>query len=132
MKNFLHFVLFRKMEWTDQHNVKLCREFIAFELFTLKPGSKEHGKCDDGIAESLNGVKDVYCKVDQRALREGIKKLLKFHAIKSNREEKASGVKVEHSELNDLVLDVYGQHRLKESENCQHSRYTSFRRDMCL
>ena len=42
MKNFLHFVLFRKMEWTDQHNVKLCREFIAFELFTLKPGSKEN------------------------------------------------------------------------------------------
>ena len=110
----------------------MCREFIAFELFTLKPGSKEHGKCDDGIAESLNGVKDVYCKVDQRALREGIKKLLKFHAIKSNREEKASGVEVEHSELNDLMLDVYGQHRLKESENCQHSRYTSFRRDMCL
>ena len=43
MKNFLHFVLFRKMEWTDQHDVLFCREVIGFDLFTHKPGSKECG-----------------------------------------------------------------------------------------
>ena len=84
MKNFLHFVLFREMEWTDQLEVPFCKEVIAFELLNHKPGSKERGKCYDLIAESFNAVKDVYFKLDQRALRDRIKKLLKLHVRKRN------------------------------------------------
>ena len=109
MKNFLHFVLFRKMEWTDQHDVLFCREVIAFELFTQKSGSKERGQCYDRIA-------DVYFKVDQRALSDRIKKLLKFHVSKRNQEEKTSWVEVEHSELDDLMLGIYDQHKQIENE----------------
>ena len=82
MKNFLHFVLFRKMEWTGQHEVWFCREVIAFELFMS--GSIEHGQCYYSIAESVNAVEDVYFKVDQRALRDITKKLLKLHFNKRN------------------------------------------------
>ena len=104
MRNFLHFVLFRKIGWTDQHDVS---EVIAFELFTHKPGSEERRQCYDQIAESLNAIKDVYFKADQRALRDRIKKLLKFSDNERKRKEKASGVEVEHSELDDLMLDIY-------------------------
>ena len=89
---------------------------MAFELFTQKSGPKERGKSYDRIAESINPVKDVYFKVDQRALSDRIKKLLKFHVSKRNRQEKASGVEVEHSELDDLMLDIYDQHKQIENE----------------
>ena len=121
MKNFLHFVLFRKMEWTDQHDVLFCREVIPFELFTQKPGSQERGQCSDRIAERPNAVKDVYFKVDQRALRNRVKKLLKLYVSKKNREEKASGVEVEHSELDDVMLDIYDQHKQIENETSEAS-----------
>ena len=119
------------MEWTDQHDVLFCREVIAFELFTHKPDSKERGQCCDRIAESLNVINDIYFKADQRALRDRTKKLLKFHVSKRNREEKASLVEVEHNELDDLMLDIYDQHRQIENKtseasekvkNCQRPR----------
>ena len=90
-------------------------------MFTHQPGPKEHGKCYDRIAESLNAVKNVYFKVKQRALRDRIKKLLKLHVNKRNREEKVSGVEVEHSELDDLVLDTYDQHKQIENETSEAS-----------
>ena len=127
MKNFLHFVLFRKMEWTDQHEVWFCREVIAFELFMS--GSKEHGQCYYRIAESLNAVKDVYFKVDQRALRSRIKKLLKLYVSKKNREKKASGVEVGHSELDDLMLDIYDQHKQIENETSEASEKVKVAKD---
>ena len=115
-EDFLYFVLFRKMEWTDQHDVLFCREVIVFELFTYKLASNECGQCYDRIAESLNAVTDVCFKFDQRALRDRTQKLLKLHANKRNREEKASGVEVQHSELDDLMLDLYDQHKQIENE----------------
>ena len=129
MKNFLHFVLFRKMEWTDQHDVLFCREVIPFELFTQKPGSKERGQCSDRIAERPNAVKDVYFKVDQRALRNRVKKLLKLYVSKKNREEKASGVEVEHSELDDVMLDIYDQHKQIENETSEASEKVKVAKD---
>ena len=106
------------MEWTAQHDVLFCRVVIAFELFTRKPGSKERGQCHDRIAESLSAVKDVYFKLDQRplTLRCRITKLVKLHVSKRNREEKASGVEAEQSELDDLMLDIYDQHKQIENE----------------
>ena len=116
------FVLFRRMAWTDQHNVLFCREVVAFDLFTHKPGAKEHGQCYDQIKEILNAVKDVYFKVYQRALRDRIKKLLKLHVSKRNREEKASGVEAEHSELDDLIFDIYEQHKQIEMKHQKPQR----------
>ena len=90
-------------------------------MFTNKPGPKERGQCYDRIAESLNAVKDVYFIVDQRALSDRIKKVLKFHVSKRNREEKASAMEVGHSELDDRILDTYDQHQQIENETSEVS-----------
>ena len=117
------------MEWTDQHDVLFCRVVIAFELFTRKPGSKERGQCYDRIAESLSAVKDVYFKLDQRPLRCRITKLVKLHVSKRNREEKASGVEAEQSELDDLMLDIYDQHKQIENETSEASEKLKLAKD---
>lgn len=107
------------MEWTNDHDVMFCREVIAFELFSYKPGSKERGQCLDRIAESLNAISDPYFKVDQRSLRDRIKKLIKLYVTKRNNEEKASGVEIEHTELDDLLLDINDQHQAIEKETVE-------------
>lgn len=81
-----------------------CREVMAFELYEHKPGSKERGPCIDRIAESLNSIEEPWFKVDQRSLKDRIKKLLKY-VEKRNKEMRASEVE-EHTELDDLLLDI--------------------------
>ena len=98
-------------------------------MFTHKPSSKEHGECYDRITESLNTVKDVYFKKDQRALRDRIKKHLKFHVSKRNREEKASRFEAEHSELDDLKLDIYNQNKQTEKETSEASEKVKIVKD---
>ena len=117
------------MGWTDQHDVLFCMEVTAFELFTQKPGSKERWQCYGRISESLSAVKCVYFKVDQRALRDRIKKLLKFHVSKKEREEKTSGVELEHSELGDRILDKYDQHQQIENETSKASEKVKIAKD---
>ena len=83
--------------------------------------AKEFFACYDRIAESLSAVKVVYFKIDQRTLRNRIKKPLKSHDSKRNPKEKASGVEVEHSEVDDLMLDIYDQHKQIENETSEIS-----------
>ena len=118
-----------KMEWTNQNDVLFCREVIAFEFFTHKPHSKGCGQCYDRIAESLSAINDVYVKVDQRTSRDRVKKLFKFHISKRNREEKGLRVEVEHSELDDLMLGIYDQHKQIESETSEASEKVKIAKD---
>ena len=79
--------------------------------------------------QSLSAVKYVYFKVDQRALRDRIKKLLKFHVSKKKREEKTSGVELEHSQLDDRILDKYDQHQQIENETSKASEKVKIAKD---
>ena len=117
------------MKWTHQHDVLFCREVIAFQLFTHKPSSRERGQCHDRIVESLNAINDVYFKKGQRAIRDRIKNLRKFYVSKRNREKKASGIELEHSELDDLMLNIYDQHKQIENETSEASEKVKIAKD---
>ena len=97
-----------------------CREVMAFELYEYKPGSKERGPCIDRIAESLNSIEEPWFKVDQRSLKDRIKKLLKY-VEKRNKEMRASEVEEEHTELDDLLLDIYEREQQTEAEATEAS-----------
>ena len=97
-----------------------CREIMAFELYEYKPGSKERGPCIDRIAESLNSIEEPWFKVDQRSLKDRIKKLLKY-VEKRNKEMRASEVEEEHTELDDLLLDIYEREQQTEAEATEAS-----------
>ena len=97
-----------------------CREVMAFELYEYKPGSEERGPCIDRIAESLNSIEEPWCKVDQRSLKDRIKKLLKY-AEKRNKEMRASVVEEEHTRLDDLLLDIYEREQQTEAEATEAS-----------
>ena len=65
------------------------------------------GQCFDKIAEILSSAEEPYFKVDQRSLRDRIKKLLKLYVEKRKKEMRASGIELEHRELDDLLLDIH-------------------------
>ena len=94
------------MHWTEEHEKMLCREIIVNDLFQHKDMTRERGQCLDNIADTLNAVTTVFFKVDQRAIRDKLKKLLKEFIAKKNEEEKSSGISPEHSELDDLLQEI--------------------------
>ena len=47
------------MEWTQNHDVLLCRELIAFDVFQFKAGSRERGQCFARISEILKCCVEV-------------------------------------------------------------------------
>ena len=98
-----------------------CCKAIAFDPYHYKPGSKERGQCLNIIGKCLNSVKESWFKLDQRLLRDRTKKLLKLYVEKRNKEMRASGVEVERTELNDLLLDVHRQQYQAEVKTAEAS-----------
>ena len=104
--------------WRALH--MLCREIVLHDMYQHKDGSWERGQCLDRIAESLNSLTTIWFKVDQRALRGNIKKLLQLYVTKRNKEECSSGISPGHTELHDLLQEVYEWK--KESEANYHQQ----------
>ena len=67
------------MIWSKEHELR-------DDIYQHIDGSRERGQCFDRIAESLNSVTTIGFKVDQRALRDKIKKLLQLYFTIRNKE----------------------------------------------
>ena len=108
------------MIWSEEQELMLYREIVLHDMRQHKDGSRERGQCLHRIAESLNFVSTIWFKVDQRALRDKIKKLLQLYVTKRKKEECSSGISPEHTELEDLLQEIY--ERKKESEANYHQQ----------
>ena len=104
------------MNWTEEHDILLCREIIVEESFKLKFGSRERGKCWDKIAENLNAVEATSFCVDQRSVRERYVKLERAFKVKKSKELRASGISPEWSEL-DAAIEEIVERKESEEEN---------------
>ena len=91
------------MTWTKEHDVLFLREVLVSNPFKTKPGSREWGTSWDHIARNLNLIDKALFKVDQRSLRDHLKKLLSEHSRKKSAEERASGIAPEQTELDVLL-----------------------------
>ena len=73
------------MNWTEEHDILLCREIVVEESFKLKCGSNERGKCWDKIAENLNALGTLAFCVDQRSVRERLINLERAYKHKTKK-----------------------------------------------
>ena len=87
--------------------IMFLREVVLHELYQYKDGSRERGLCLDRIAENLNDVETLWFRVDQRSLRDKLKKLLQIFITRKNHEQKQSGISPEHTEWDDLLQEIY-------------------------
>ena len=127
------------MDWTREHDILFCREVIAHNMYQFKQGFRERGVCLEKIAVALNGLEEPWFKVDQRALRDRIKKLLGQYISKKNELDKASGVDVDEDELYDLLKNDFEVIQNQENDNrnkkideekksCENARNTAAER----
>lgn len=97
----------RYFQWTDEHDVIMCREVILVEPYQFKIRTPERGNAWDRIANNLNAVKQLEFRVNARSVRDRYNLLTSRHAQKIRAEEKASGIEVEReSELGTLLEDI--------------------------
>lgn len=96
------------MFWTKQHDVLFCREILVSKLFETRKSSVERGKVWDIIAANLNSVKQTTFDVDKRSVRDHLNSLVSKYKKKIRREENASGISPELSELDKLLEEICG------------------------
>ena len=60
----------RKMNWTNEHDILLCREVIVNDPYEFKTGSHERDQCLDKIADILHAIQNPRLKVDQQSIRD--------------------------------------------------------------
>lgn len=97
------------MKWTDKHDVELCKEILVSKLFETKKKSVDRGNVWDAIAKKLEQHDHLCFRVDQRAVRDRMRKLLTKFRQKEREEIAASGISPEQNELDDLLEEIDAQ-----------------------
>ena len=94
------------MKWTVKHDIELCKEIVVSILFETKKKSVDRGKVWEAIAKKLEQHDHLSFRVDQRAVRDRMRKLLAKYRKKEREERAASGISPETSELDDLLEEI--------------------------
>ena len=105
------------MEWTNVHDIMLCREIMVIEPYTAKPRRTQRGPLWKSIADNLNSLAEPKFNVTQRAVRDRFKLIGEKFKKKIAAEERASGIDPEMSELDILLEDILAK---EESSNEEH------------
>lgn len=89
------------MEWSDEHDVLLCREILISEPFQAKPRrTPQGGQLWQSLADHVNSIPEPKFKVSKRAVRERFTLLAEKFKKKMKAEKKASGTDTKVTELN--------------------------------
>ena len=103
------------MEWSEAHDVRLCREVLHDEPYQHKKGSNERGEAWTQIAMRLSASDELAFRVDQRGVRERMERLKTNYMAKIREEESASGITVEEtSELDALISEIIEREAMAE------------------
>ena len=97
----------KPFQWTEKHDVLLCREILVCEPFYLKPRSAERGKTWEKIATNLNMLQDSKFRVTARSVCDRCTLLTAKHAQK---------LRVEETELDNLLEDILEKEKLSKEQ----------------
>ena len=115
---------YRKMDWTEEHDIILLREALAQDPYSYKTRSRERGKVLQSIADVLNNMQQSQFKVTSRSIRDHLNALLSKFKSKTNKELKASGFEVQNHRLNALLEEVFSAKTeydikfIEDNKNC--------------
>ena len=103
------------MKWTNEHDVEFCKEVIASKLFETKKRSAERAHVWEAIAKKMQKMEYPKFKVEQRSVRDRLKKLIKQFRKKENDERRASGISPELTELDTLLEEISEKEEASET-----------------
>lgn len=102
------------MQWKPEHDVIFLREVLALDLHSTRKGSTERGKIWSQIAERLNEASSCKFTVGQKSLRDRLKLLMQKYKQKMRREERASGIDTEMTEIDVMLEEICGKEEVAE------------------
>ncbi|XP_068672956.1 golgin subfamily A member 6-like protein 22 [Montipora capricornis] len=108
------------MEWSDEHDVLLCREILTTEPFKAKRRTPQRGQLWQSVADHLNCIPEPKFKVSKRAVRERFTLLAEKFKKKMKAEEKASGIDTEMSELDVLLEEIVEKEEEFDKDQSEH------------
>ena len=117
------------MAWTEEHDLLLCREILISQPYKFPFGSREWWYCWSEVANRLNKCHQPRFTVDQRAVRERYAKIEKYFKNRMAKEERASGINAEESELDQAIQDIMGMAEAAEVEITQKAAENKNSRD---
>ena len=117
------------MAWTEEQDLLLCREILISQPYKFPFGSRERGHCWNEVANRLNECNQPRFTVDQRAVRERYAKIEKYFKNRMAKEERASGINAEESELDQAIQDIMGMAEAAEEEITQKAAENKNSRD---
>ena len=107
------------MEWTEAHDVLLCREIRFQDPFQHRKGSADRGKVWSAIAESVNSSVEPTFKVTQRAVRERFNNIQGKFKRKMAAEEGSSGTSPVPTDTDVLLEEITeSEQAAEESREC--------------
>ena len=107
------------MEWSDKHDLVLCREVLAMEPYQHPYRSKERGDVWKQIAINLNGLDHPKFKVNKRSVRDRLTLLITKHKAKIRQEENASGIACEETELDQALEEIIDKEKLADEKSSE-------------
>ena len=107
------------MEWSEKHDVVLCREMLVMEPYQHPYRSKERGDVWNQIALNLNGLDHPKFKVNKRSVRDRLTLLITKHKAKMRQEENASGIDCEETELDQAIEEIIDKEKLADEKSSE-------------
>lgn len=111
------------MEWSESHDVYLCREILAVGLMKTKKKTTQRAQLWEQVANNLCAYDDPKFYVTKRAVRDRYAVIISKYRKKVSAEEKASGIAPdEQSELDLLLEDITERENISEEEVNENKR----------
>ena len=110
------------MEWIEKHDIFMCREILAVELFKTKKKTTARAQLWQKVADNLLRYDTPVFVVTQRAVRDRYSVISTRYRKKIRSEEKASGIDVEESEIDVLLEELIEREKLSEEEGNEVKR----------
>ena len=109
------------MEWSEAHDVFLCREMLAVNPFKAKRKTTQRTKMWETIVQHLEQIDQPTYRVSVRSVRDRYTLLARKFRKRMQSEIKASGISPELSELDVLLEELIGLEDLSEEEKQNES-----------
>ena len=94
------------MEWTELHDLNLCKEVLVVEPWKRPYRSKERGDLWNDIAANLNASSHLKFKVSKRSLRDRLTLLQQKYKAKMRMEEAASRIECDETKLDKTLEEI--------------------------
>lgn len=109
----------KDMEWTDKHDITLCREVLVMEPHQYPYRSKERGDVWNNIAINLNGLDHPRFKVNKRSVRDRLTLLITKYKAKVCKEQNASDISCEESELDQPLDEIIDKNKFADEKSSE-------------